>query len=71
MAANAEAPRNRIRSIQYLRAIAALSVVAYHASERVRDGLAETALSLFHLGHGGVDLFFVILPVELSTLDII
>ena len=51
---------NRVRSIQYLRAIAALSVVAYHASKRVEGELSETAEALFYLGHGGVDLFFVI-----------
>lgn len=50
----------RVRSIQYLRAVAALSVVAYHASMRVSDALPAAAHELFHLGHGGVDLFFVI-----------
>ncbi|MEM1040952.1 MAG: acyltransferase, partial [Pseudomonadota bacterium] len=53
-------PGKRIRSIQYLRAIAALSVVAYHAGKRVETELSEAALALFHLGHVGADLFFVI-----------
>ena len=53
-------PGKRIRSIQYLRAIAALCVVVYQASIRVEGGLSDAAQALFHLGHGGVDLFFVI-----------
>lgn len=54
------APPARVRSIQYLRAIAALWVVAYHASKRVQTSLPESINDFFHLGHGGVDLFFVI-----------
>ena len=53
-------PSTRIRSIQYLRAVAAMSVVAFHASKRVEEGLSETAQGIFYLGHGGGDLFFVI-----------
>ncbi|WP_299684369.1 acyltransferase [uncultured Tateyamaria sp.] len=54
------ARQSRVRSIQYLRAVAALSVVAYHASKRVDEVFSETVIGIFHLGHGGVDLFFVI-----------
>lgn len=50
----------RIRSIQYLRAIAALAVVALHASNRVEAHLPAPLGSVLHLGHAGVDLFFVI-----------
>ncbi len=50
----------RFRTIQYLRALAALSVVTYHASVRVSENLPEAANAALYLGHGGVDLFFVI-----------
>ncbi|MGB3407801.1 MAG: acyltransferase [Jannaschia sp.] len=53
-------PPARIRSIQYLRAIAALAVVALHASERVDAYLPAALDGGLHLGHAGVDLFFVI-----------
>lgn len=57
----AHSPRlDRVRSIQYLRAVAALSVVAYHASKRVDEAFSDTVIDIFFLGHGGVDLFFVI-----------
>lgn len=54
------APTQKVVSIQYLRAIAALMVVAYHAFSRVSDGLPDYVASYAQLGHGGVDLFFVI-----------
>lgn len=50
----------RLYSIQYLRAVAALSVVALHASNRVEAHLPDAAIHTLHLGHAGVDLFFVI-----------
>lgn len=50
----------KVISIQYLRAIAALMVVIYHAFARVSYGLSDSVNSLAKLGHGGVDLFFVI-----------
>jgi exopolysaccharide production protein ExoZ len=48
------APRGRILSIQYLRAISALLVFAYHSAYRGGD---ENA---FFVGQAGVDVFFVI-----------
>ncbi|MBT8155920.1 acyltransferase [Epibacterium ulvae] len=50
----------RLYSIQYLRAVAALSVVALHASNRVEAHLPDGVIHALHLGHAGVDLFFVI-----------
>lgn len=50
----------RLYSIQYLRAFAALSVVALHASNRVTELLPTGVVDALHLGHAGVDLFFVI-----------
>lgn len=51
---------NRVYTIQYLRAIAALAVVIVHASKRVEDSLADSVNAFLVIGHGGVDLFFVI-----------
>ncbi|MDX1782428.1 MAG: acyltransferase family protein, partial [Thalassovita sp.] len=51
---------NRIHTIQYLRAIAALAVVALHAGARVEGALPGGVSALLNLGHAGVDLFFVI-----------
>ncbi|WP_335949652.1 acyltransferase [Salipiger bermudensis] len=51
---------NKIYGIQYLRAFAALSVVALHAGKRVEADLPEPLYHVLLLGHGGVDLFFVI-----------
>lgn len=45
-------------SIQYLRAIAAIGVVAYHASKALFN--REGGLIPFEIGAAGVDLFFVI-----------
>jgi exopolysaccharide production protein ExoZ len=44
----------RVQSIQYLRAVAALSVAGYHAGYKAGDPAA------FHVGNAGVDIFFVI-----------
>lgn len=44
----------RVQSIQYLRAVAALAVVGYHAGYKAGDAAA------FHIGNAGVDIFFVI-----------
>lgn len=51
---------HKIHTIQYLRALAALAVVALHASNRVGADLPAGAGGWFGLGHAGVDLFFVI-----------
>jgi exopolysaccharide production protein ExoZ len=51
---------DRIYTLQYLRAVAALAVVALHASERVHALLPSVLSSLLALGHSGVDLFFAI-----------
>ncbi|MCA0964022.1 acyltransferase family protein [Salipiger bermudensis] len=51
---------NKIYGIQYLRAFAALSVVALHAGKRVEADLPAPLYDVLSLGHGGVDLFFVI-----------
>jgi exopolysaccharide production protein ExoZ len=51
---------DRIHSIQYLRALAALSVVMLHASRRVEAALPEALADALLRGHAGVDLFFVI-----------
>lgn len=51
---------SRVLSIQYLRAIAALMVVAYHAASRVEEDLPSFVTTNMDLGHAGVDLFFVI-----------
>ena len=51
---------SKIHTIQYLRAVAALAVVALHAGARVEDALPGGIFALLKLGHAGVDLFFVI-----------
>lgn len=51
---------SRVLSIQYLRAIAALMVVAFHAASRVEENLPSFVTANMELGHAGVDLFFVI-----------
>ena len=45
---------NKIYGIQYLRALAALSVVALHAGKRVEADLPEPLYHVLLLGHGGV-----------------
>ncbi len=50
----------RLYSLQYLRALAALAVVALHAGNRVIDALPVNVSAVLALGHAGVDLFFVI-----------
>ncbi|MBE9637071.1 acyltransferase family protein [Salipiger mangrovisoli] len=50
----------RIHSIQYLRAIAALSVVALHTGKRAGESLPGPVHDALPLGNAGVDLFFVI-----------
>ncbi|GAA6210039.1 acyltransferase [Cognatishimia sp. WU-CL00825] len=51
---------NRVYTIQYLRALAALAVVALHAGKRVQEALPDMVTTGLSLGHAGVDLFFVI-----------
>ncbi|ETX27235.1 acyltransferase family protein [Roseivivax isoporae] len=51
---------NRIHAIQYLRALAALAVVALHTGKRAAESLPEGAVLWLPLGNAGVDLFFVI-----------
>lgn len=51
---------NRVHSIQYLRAYAALVVVAFHAGLRVAETLPAAGPGLLYFGHSGVDVFFVI-----------
>ena len=53
-------PMTRIYTLQYLRALAALAVVALHGANRVADALPAALASVLALGHAGVDLFFVI-----------
>ncbi|MGH1421203.1 MAG: acyltransferase family protein [Hyphomonas sp.] len=53
-------PMNRVYTIQYLRALAALAVVALHAGKRVEPSLPDGVSSVLNFGHAGVDLFFVI-----------
>jgi exopolysaccharide production protein ExoZ len=48
----------KLGSVQYLRAIAVLMVVAFHAQENM--GMMRTQSSLMSYGQHGVDLFFVI-----------
>lgn len=48
----------QIRSIQVLRAVAAIAVVASHAIDQYPE--VQLPKALHHLGHAGVDLFFVI-----------
>lgn len=50
----------KINSIQYLRAVAVLLVVAFHCSTRLEDNLAPQVIEFLRVGNGGVDLFFVI-----------
>ena len=52
--------RQRLNSLQYLRAAAALAVVAYHALQWCDGG--------FDVGRAGVDVFFVISGVVMWTL---
>lgn len=50
----------RIYSIQYLRAVAALAVVALHTGKRAGAELPGGVKEWLELGNAGVDLFFVI-----------
>ncbi len=50
----------RLYAIQYLRAVAAISVVTLHAGHRVSETLPASLSVTMSLGHAGVDLFFVI-----------
>ena len=60
MASRPSAVKSRIVSIQYLRAIAALMVVIFHAANMVVDDLPPHLGLHIDLGQAGVDLFFVI-----------
>lgn len=51
---------DKVFTIQYLRALAALAVVGIHASNRVEAALPVPVHQALSLGHAGVDLFFVI-----------
>lgn len=57
-----EKPRpRRLLSIQALRGLAALAVVAYHAARHLGKAVDASALTRFtQPGHAGVDLFFVL-----------
>lgn len=56
-----ETTRQRLDWLQCGRAIAAISVCCFHASERVMKHAPEiAAFGVFHFGRLGVDLFFVI-----------
>ncbi|NVO23005.1 acyltransferase family protein [Donghicola mangrovi] len=50
----------KIVFIQYLRAIAAISVILLHASTRFNSPEMAAIYNFFRFGHMGVDLFFVI-----------
>ncbi len=50
----------RLASIQYMRALAVLLVVAFHLSIRIPDAFPPEALKFLRVGGAGVDLFFVI-----------
>lgn len=50
----------KVNSIQYLRAIAALMVVTYHSSIRAGESISPAVLDFLKAGSAGVDLFFVI-----------
>lgn len=64
MSPRAPAPRpatgRHIVTLQYLRAIAALGVVAVHAGDRAGPALPDSVRGWIALGHAGVDLFFVL-----------
>lgn len=49
-----------IVSLQYLRAVAALMVVAFHASEKLGSMMGNDDAPNFTLGLAGVDIFFVV-----------
>ncbi|HFV9236088.1 TPA: acyltransferase family protein, partial [Acinetobacter baumannii] len=49
-----------IKSIQYLRGLAALAVVLHHASGAILVHYAVNQKDFYSWGAGGVDLFFII-----------
>lgn len=54
-------PPARLSGIQALRGLAASAVVLYHVSRHINEAFGFPALTtVFHWGHAGVDLFFVI-----------
>ncbi len=58
-------PRSQLLSIQYLRGLAALSVLATHA---LQWPLAEMNMGLLKTGRLGVDVFFVISGFIITTI---
>ncbi len=55
------APRRQLAGIEALRGLAAVAVVAYHASRHVDKALGAPGLAaLFQPGQAGVDMFFVL-----------
>src|SRR5258708_8993373 len=58
-------PRSQLLSIQYLRGLAALSVLATHA---LQWPLAEMKLGLLKTGRLGVDVFFIISGFIITTI---
>ena len=59
-ASGASQGSQQIRSVQALRAIAALFVVTYHSTVLCHDEVASAPLGTWDNGNSGVDLFFVI-----------
>ncbi|WP_157973609.1 acyltransferase [Tropicimonas sp. IMCC34043] len=50
----------KLESVQYLRAVAVLMVVAFHVHFRFPDAIPREAMPLLSVGEAGVDIFFVI-----------
>ena len=59
-ASGASQGSQQIRSVQALRAIAALFVVTYHSTVLCHDEVASAPLGTWDNGNSGVDLFFFI-----------
>lgn len=52
--------RQSLQTVQVLRGVAALLVLAYHTVEVARRKLGTVLTEVFHFGHAGVDFFFVL-----------